>query len=71
MSKRGVRCEACYGFGLTDNHVTGEICCSACDGTGWEKLPIVDTGDELHQVLGEALRLSVPLPISSPEGNSK
>ncbi len=43
----GVKCEVCCGVGTTDNHVTGEIECSACEGTGWEELPVVDTGDEL------------------------
>lgn len=28
------KCSECHGTGLTDNHVTGEVCCSACDGTG-------------------------------------
>ena len=53
----GIKCEACGGIGTTDNHVMGEIECSSCDGSGWEELPVVDTGDELHQILGEALAL--------------
>ena len=28
------KCKECGGTGLTDNHVTGEVCCSACDGSG-------------------------------------
>lgn len=86
MAKPGIRCEACYGIGLTDNHVTGEIECSACEGTGWDVLPVVDTGDELHQILGAALsalsasktKAVVPDPshdpqgvISAPSGNSE
>lgn len=51
----GIRCDSCHGVGLTDNHVTGEIECSACEGSGWYVLPVVDTSDELHQILGEAL----------------
>jgi hypothetical protein len=27
-------CEACYGTGLTDTHVTGIVECSHCDGSG-------------------------------------
>lgn len=28
-----MKCQECDGTGLTGNHVTGEVCCSACDGT--------------------------------------
>jgi hypothetical protein len=27
-------CHACEGTGRTDNHVTGEVECSACEGSG-------------------------------------
>lgn len=55
------RCRECCGTGLTDNHVTGEIECSACGGTG-RVTRVVDTGDELHQILKEALASVPPLP---------
>lgn len=29
-------CKQCNGLGLTDNHVTGEVECSACQGSGCE-----------------------------------
>lgn len=68
MSK-GIKCGACCGLGTTDSQVMGEICCSSCDGSGWEEFPVVDTGDELHQILGEALQkgLAVPRPPSNSE----
>ena len=30
------KCESCNGFGHTDNHVTGRVECSECEGTGCE-----------------------------------
>lgn len=36
-SQRGGRkCSECNGSGRTDNHVTGEVECSSCEGTGIE-----------------------------------
>jgi DnaJ-class molecular chaperone len=57
-----MRCKECYGTGLTDNHVTGEVYCSACDGTGQASTKVVDTTDELHQILKEALEQVPPPP---------
>ena len=30
-------CDECAGLGLTDNHVTGEVECGSCNGTGLSK----------------------------------
>ena len=29
------QCETCHGTGRTDNHVTGEVECSTCEGAGY------------------------------------
>jgi DnaJ-class molecular chaperone len=30
------KCTVCHGTGRTNNHVTGEVECSGCDGSGVE-----------------------------------
>lgn len=36
MVQQVAKCEECEGLGLTDNHVTGEIECGACQGSGYK-----------------------------------
>lgn len=33
---KGPKCPECYGTGRTDNHVTGEVECGNCEGSGDE-----------------------------------
>ena len=54
--KKMVRCENCEGSGLISNHVSGEVECSMCSGTGWSSalvLELAETRDELADVKRE------------------
>ncbi|MDZ4252682.1 MAG: hypothetical protein U1A72_08950 [Sulfuritalea sp.] len=54
--KSMARCENCAGSGLIDNHVTGEIECSLCNGTGWSSelvLQLAEVQDELADIKRE------------------
>jgi DnaJ-class molecular chaperone len=66
-----MKCRDCYGTGVTDNHVTGEVYCSACDGSGIDdEMIVVNVNDELHQILGEALSTLSPPTSGGGHGRS-